>query len=123
MALRKLTVIEKNKLVNYSDFVGTVEMAVREKAKVFIGIGMDDALPNWIANRTEQSKLRSVSKSIRDGGYTPLELAKKFLAKHDLNIDDTNTTVDQLTTYILSQNQFDTVSDQMIREEILKIEA
>ena len=123
MALRPLTVIEKNKLLNYSDFVGTVEMAVREKARVFLGIGMDDVLPGWIANRTALAKLHTVSRNIRDGNYAALDLAKKFLAKHTDNIDGTITAVDLMTADILSRNQFDTVADQIIREEILKVEA
>ena len=84
---------------------------------------MDDVLPGWIANRTALAKLHTVSRNIRDGNYAALDLAKKFLAKHTDNIDGTITAVDLMTADILSRNQFDTVADQIIREEILKVEA
>jgi hypothetical protein len=112
MAMRQLTLIEKNNLISYSGFIGAVEQAYRAKAEFFLNILLDVAvLPGYIADRKTLAALRQVALQIRTGGYTALEIAKQFLVQHNCNIDDTNTAVDQLTIYIGSH---DTAGNAMI---------
>lgn len=121
---RPLTVIEKNKLLNYPDFVGAVEQAAREKARFFIGLDLHtQTLPAFgINTRQELAKLKIFSQTIRDGNYSSTDLSKKLLGKHTANIDDIDTGVDVLTSYIQAKGQFDTFIDAVFRESILKIE-
>lgn len=125
MALRPLNAIEKNKLLNYSDFVGTVEQAAREKARIFNAIDLhSQALPVFgdIATRQELARIKIFSQGIRDGNYSALDLAKRFLQNHTANIDDTNTAVDVITTFMQAQGHFDTFIGVVFRESASKIE-